>query len=251
MVRCVLPVERPRPGPKVAEWFLDFEQSLWLKDDDTGKDDARFIRHALRLKRGSSVLDAPCGAGRIAVHLAKAGCAVTGVDREAAFIRRARRRFRSEGLKGTFLVGDVRDLDFDGEFHAVYNWGGSFGYFSDDENLEVLRGYARALKRGGRLMVEQPNREYILRHFRRRGERGGVRTRTKWSPRTERVETTWTCTLDGRRRSCRSVMRLFTPGQFARLFARVGLDVVATYGSLDGETYRRRSRRLYVVGRKR
>jgi tRNA U38,U39,U40 pseudouridine synthase TruA len=46
-------------------------------------------------------------------------------------------------------VGDLRGLDFNEEFEGVYNWGGSFGYFSDEENADVLRRYVRALRPGG------------------------------------------------------------------------------------------------------
>ena len=68
------------------EWFENFDEQLWLKPDDIGQDEARFVKKALRLRKGQSVLDAPCGAGRIAVHLAKAGCRVTGIDLQKNFI---------------------------------------------------------------------------------------------------------------------------------------------------------------------
>ena len=92
-----------------SEWFVNFAEGLWLKDDDTGKDEARFIKRALHLRKGQFVLDAPCGAGRIAVHLAKAECVVTGVDLQPAFIKRAKARFSREGLKGSFEVMDLRE----------------------------------------------------------------------------------------------------------------------------------------------
>ena len=63
----------------MAKWFETFGRSLWLHGarhaDDAAQ--ARLIRRLLRLRSGHRVLDAPCGRGRIAVHLAKAGCAVT------------------------------------------------------------------------------------------------------------------------------------------------------------------------------
>ena len=164
------------------EWFVTFDEALWLKGDDTGQDEAQFIKRALRLRKGQSVLDAPCGAGRIAIHLAKAGCLVTGVDLRETFIRRAKLRFRKERTSGSFKVMDLRELNFNGEFHAVFSWFGSFGYFSDAENLELLRRYATALRPGGRLLIDQPNRENILRHFRHSDQRGNFKMSTKWRP---------------------------------------------------------------------
>ena len=70
------------------DWTQHFAEDLWLKPDDVGAEEAAFIRKALRLRRGQSVLDAPCGAGRIAIHLAHAGCVVTGVDLRRSFIHR-------------------------------------------------------------------------------------------------------------------------------------------------------------------
>jgi cyclopropane fatty-acyl-phospholipid synthase-like methyltransferase len=64
----------------MPDWFRTLSDDLWLPPDEVGEDEARFIRGALRLRRGQRVLDAPCGAGRIGVHLALAGCDVTGVE---------------------------------------------------------------------------------------------------------------------------------------------------------------------------
>ena len=232
------------------EWFVNFDEGLWLKDDDIGKEEATFIKRALRLRKGQSVLDAPCGAGRIAIHLAKAGCLITGVDLRETFIRRAKLRFSKERRSGSFKVMDLRELNFNDEFHAVFSWFGSFGYFSDAENLEVLRRYASTLRPGGRLLIEQPNRENILRHFRHSNQRGNVKMSTKWYPQTQRVETVWTSNDQGENRSCRSSIRLYTPGQFRQLFGRVGLEIESLYDSVEGGKYCRASRRISVVGRK-
>ena len=231
------------------EWFDNYEDHFGLKGDETGEDEARFMVRALRLGRGRRVLDAPCGAGRIAVHLARAGCNVTGIDITACYLARARRRFRSEGLKGAFLRRDMRKLDCDAEFDAVLNWQGSFGYFSDAENLDVLRRFARAVRPGGRVLIDQPNREFILRHFRASGRRGDVRIVTRWDAHTQRAVSTWTRASGRGRRRWRMSIRLYTPAEFRRLFAQAGLRVEAIYGGLDGCEYHRGSRRIHIVGR--
>jgi len=234
-----------------SEWFRTFDDALWLQAGEEGTDrHAAFLRKALRLSKGSRVLDAPCGAARITVHLARMGCGVTGIDLLGEHIRKARSRFRKEELKGAFRVGDLRAIDFDGTFDGIVNWGGSFGYFSDEENDDVVRRYARALKRGGRLLIDQPNRENVLRHFRSRTRRGNLLTSTRWDARTQRAETLWTITEDGRRRSSRSSIRLYTPAQFRAMLKRAGLRLVAMYGTHDGAPWRRGSRRTIVTGQK-
>jgi len=236
----------------MPEWFEQFDDRLWLKEDTGAEEDARLVRRMLHLRRGRKVLDAPCGAGRIAVHLARAGLNVTGVDRNPRFLRRARDRFRREGLAGEFHELDLRQLAFDGRFDAVVNWFGSFGYFSDEENLDLLCRFARALRPGGRLLVEHVNRGRVLRHFLTRivGPRGPGRltVRNRWDPASERVEGRWLLEVRGRRLRYRSSLRFFTPRQLGELFERAGLRVEAMYDSVDASPFTRRSRRLAVVG---
>jgi SAM-dependent methyltransferase len=196
------------------------------------------------------VLDAPCGAGRISVHLAKAGLDVTGVDLRRAFLRRARARLRAEGLSATFLERDLRDLDFREAFHGACNWQGSFGYFSDEENADLVRRYAHALRPGGRLLIDQANREFVLRHFEPRREADGLVMQNRWDPGTERIYSTWVRTR-GDRRPNRLVVRLYTPGQMCALFEDAGVRVTRLYGSFLEDRYRRGANRLIVVGRKR
>lgn len=231
------------------EWFETFDKHLWLKGDEGAEREAAFVKRALRLRRGSRVLDVPCGAGRILVHLAKAGCEATGVDRMPEFVERAKARLKSEGAKGRVLVSDMRTITFDGEFDAVYNWGGSFGYFTDAENVDVLRRFARALRSGGRVLVDQPNREFYLRHWmhERRFERGILKN--IWDAQSQRSRSEWALTSGGEGTSL-SLMRLYTQGQFRQIFEEAGLVVEAMYGDLDGGEYYRGSKRIHVVGRK-
>ncbi len=242
--------QMPRGTQQDHGWFKSFEEGLWLKPDATGAEEAVFISKALRVRRGQRVLDAPCGAGRVAVHLARCGAVVTGIDLQASFIKRARSRFREEGLIGTFRVMDLRGIDFEEEFHGIFNWSGSFGYFANGENRNVVRRYAKALRTGGRLLIDQPNREYLLRHFKPTMRRGSLRIQSRWDNTAERVISRWVVERGGRKQKSESSMRLYTPAQMQRLFEAVGLRVEAMYGGVDGERYRRSSGRLIMVGRK-
>jgi SAM-dependent methyltransferase len=242
------------------DWFQHFDDRFWLLRDEMPVEQARFIKRALGLRKGRRVLDVPCGAGRTSLALAKLGVEVTGLDLRSKFTNRAKRRFRKARLCGTFLVGDMRDLDFDAQFDAVVNWFGSFGYFSDAENLDVLRRFTRAVPPGGRVLIHQVNRERVLRHFERvqrhklreAGRRGQevFTARNRWNPKLQRVEGTWTLDADGKRSSHPLAIRLYTPRQFRALFKRAGLKVEAFYGSTAGETHSRSSRALIVVGRR-
>ncbi len=231
-------------------WYETLPDDLWLKPDGEGVEEAEFIRRVLRLRKGSAVLDAPCGAGRIAIHLAHAGCVVTGTDLRRSFTKRAAARFRNERRRGRFITMDLRDMEFAGEFDGICSWLGSFGYFDEAGNLDVMARYARALRKGGRLLVDQVNRENVLRHFRPLVESGSLRVEHRWDPKGERVVSVYVSKAKSRKRLGTSSMRLYTPGQTRRLFEQVGLVVEDVYGSFAGGPYRRSSRRLIVVGRR-
>ena len=183
----------------MAEWFERFPAEWWIGNEDhVTESHVTFICKTLRLRRGQCVLDAPCGDGQVSVGLARRGLHVTGVDITKKFISRAHRRFRKERLRGTFHVMDLRRMDSVAEFHAVCNWFNSFGYFSDRENLDVLRRFAQALKRGGRLLIDQTNREYMRRHpIPHYRYEDFVRT-TRWDQESERYEMTWSRLFDGK-----------------------------------------------------
>jgi SAM-dependent methyltransferase len=119
---------------------------------------------ALGLRRGERVLDLACGTGRHSVEFARRGASVLGVDQSAAYLAKARRAAR--GLPNCrFARGDMRGLPFRGEFDAAVNLWTSFGYFrTPAEDLAVLKGVARALKPGGRFLIEFIDHDWVRRH---------------------------------------------------------------------------------------
>jgi hypothetical protein len=55
---------RTKPNSRAArDWVERFEDRFWLKPDEMGAEEARFVKRALGLRKGRRALDAPCGAG--------------------------------------------------------------------------------------------------------------------------------------------------------------------------------------------
>ena len=52
---------------------------------------------------------------------------------------------------------DMRDLSFQNEFDLVINWWNSLGYFSDEENHDLLKTLCRAVRPGGWILIEGEN----------------------------------------------------------------------------------------------
>ncbi len=233
----------------MSDWFETMDDGFWLHPDEVGQKEAEFILKALHLRRGDAVLDAPCGAGRVSFHLARAGCVVTGFDLRCAFIRRARRRFRAAGLRGTFGVLDLRRLNAENQFRGILNWAGSFGYFQEAENARLIGAYARALRPGGCLLVEQPNREHLLRHLQPVVRKNSTVFKSRWDQRSQRVITRRIAAgIEDPLNS--SSMRLYTPGQMCALFEHHGLTVEQVHKSLRFDGYGPSAPRMVIVGRK-
>lgn len=117
-------------------------------------DQADLIWRLLELESGMDVLDVPCGHGRITNRLAARGCCVTGLDATPRFLDLARRDAAERGVEVTYVHADMRALEWTGTFDRAVNWFSSFGYFTDEENHQVLAEAHRALRPGGRLLIE-------------------------------------------------------------------------------------------------
>ncbi len=123
----------------------------------------------LDLEPGAEVLDFCCGPGRHALELARRGYRVTAVDRTASYLEFGRRRAEAEGLSVEFVQGDVRAFGLEQGFDAAVSLYTSFGYFEDPaDDQRVLRNLHRALRPGGKLMMDLSGKEVLARHFQER-----------------------------------------------------------------------------------
>ena len=164
-------------GGCAMEWWETFFDEDFARlgldaiEPDRTRRETEFIIDALRLKKGSRVLDLGCGVGRHSLELARRGFkGVTGLDFSKPSLERAVARAGREGLPVRFIEGDMRLIPFDGELNAVFSFFTSFGYFDDPkEDERAIASVAKALKRGGRFLLEVANRDFIVRHFQPRG----------------------------------------------------------------------------------
>ncbi len=198
----------------------------WAAVEDAG-DQAERIERALGLWRGARVLDAPCGAGRIAIELASRGCRVTGIDTVERFLDAGRERAAGRGAEVTFVRGDVREPAGDAAFDAAVCFWGSFGYFDDGGNLAQARAAARALVPGGKYLLDLPTAETVRAHPRPEdGFRvGEIEVRMASAVVGPRVETEWTFAGPGRApETLRSSVRLFTLPELTDLLREAGFS---------------------------
>ena len=92
-------------------------------------------------------LDLACGNGRHAIHLAKKGCNVTGLDLSPNAIQHAKKTANKLHLAIDFDVHDMRQSLSPRQFDFIFNLFTSFGYFSSqEEEIATLRSICQALK---------------------------------------------------------------------------------------------------------
>jgi SAM-dependent methyltransferase len=112
-----------------------------------------FIEYVCQLKPPARLLDLACGGGDQAKVFARKGYEVVGIDIAPSLIEFAKQQFSKGKLKGTFIVGDMRDIKYNAEFDACVILSGSFGFFADVEDQKLLVSIQKALKQGGKVFV--------------------------------------------------------------------------------------------------
>jgi len=211
----------------------------------------------LGLPPGASLLDLCCGHGRHAVRFAARGLRVTGQDLSELFLERARAEADRRSVEVRWVHGDMREIPFESEFDAVINYFTAFGYLEDEEeDLKVLRQVAKALKPGGRFLLETMHRDNLLRRFLpssvTRHEDGlMVIEERKIDVLTSRINSRATLLEpDGSRTERRNSLRLYTLRELTRMLSAAGLEVEKACGGLDGSPATLDSTRLVLISRR-
>jgi SAM-dependent methyltransferase len=124
---------------------------------------------------GVRVLDLGCGPGLYAERMAKAGCAVTGVDLSARSIAYARDLAAAANLPITYRREDFLQLDETAAYDVVMQVYGELSTFADGMRDDLLARIHRALVPGGVFIFDVSTP-----HLRRRAG-----TRREWSSATD------------------------------------------------------------------
>lgn len=182
LVQELLDEETPasRPGDPTSElmpprrsWYEEIFNEEYFRTLPMGfhkqtRREAQFIQDCLGVGPGGRILDLSCGFGRHTIELAKRGYDMVGLDLSLPLLQKALNEAQRRNLSIKFIHGDLRELNFTAVFDAIYNYHTSFGYFDDKTNFDVLCGVHRALKNGGRFLMEMVNRDLIVQMMPRR-----------------------------------------------------------------------------------
>ena len=240
-------------------WQKFFDENYVKVYEELEKRTSREVDSILRmmnLKSRARILDLCCGYGRHSIELAQKGFAVTGYDLSDFFLKKAKEEAGALGLKIGFIKGDMRKLPFEGRFDAVVNLFTSFGYFEKErDDIKLLKGVCKALKKDGLFLLDLINREHLIRGFQRR----------TWRPNgdfimlednfldlfTSRWESTRTLLFENGERAQHSFsLRLFSFAEMLNLLKRAGFVLESVYGDFDFMEYSLDSPRMILISRK-
>lgn len=210
---------------------LDFELG--------GEETAQLALQMLELDGWERILDLACATGTRTLELCRAGFDVIGIDVCGDLLEVAGGEAELQDLLPWFYEEDPRYMEFEHEFDVVLSLGGgAFEHFdSDEENMRAFERAARALRSGGRLLMQTPNVLHVEAHL-------PPRTWFRAGETIDLIEQHWnapTHRLDGMRRTliefdspqdCEPVpfqRRLYTVEELAGIFERVGLHLADVF----------------------
>jgi SAM-dependent methyltransferase len=149
------------PMHRYGEADFDKDYLQWgFHDAETQAKEADSIVQIAGGDKRLCILDLACGTGVHAVHWAKQGHTVTGVDLSETFIAQARERMSREAVSVEFIVSDIRDLARH-ETYDVVTW--IENSFFDDDIINRVRHY---LTGGGCFVLDVRNPENAKAKFR-------------------------------------------------------------------------------------
>ena len=244
-----------RPTSSEDVWdalFSDFYLRAYASDERDAEAEAQALAAAKLTGAvpGGALLDVPCGFGRHSLPLARAGYAVTGVDRSQALLADARRR----GDGAEFVQADYRRLPFaDDSFDGALNLFTSLGYLGDDEDAKVLAEIRRVLRPNAKLVIEINHRDRLIKGFsdndwRLMGEGRVLLEQRTFDPVAGVAQTTQTLVEStGARESRTWTVRVYTATELVALVERAGFVDVKCWGGWELEPFTPESRLVVVA----
>lgn len=244
-------------------WYVRFFKGDYLRvyghtlQQDRTDLETQFTIHALGIQPHHRVLDLCCGQGRHSIALAKTGIDVTGVDLSEEMLAIASTSANEANVRLALRQADMRHLPdgFENQFDAVINMFTSFGYLeSEEDDQQVLHQIAKALKPGGKLLMDLLNREWVIINneeydWHQHQDGRIILEHRQLDLQTSTNHLTYTEILpDGTRREMSDLhMRLYTLTELTKMLTTAGLTLETVYGGFRGEKYSVNTRRMIVI----
>jgi ubiquinone/menaquinone biosynthesis C-methylase UbiE len=237
------------------DFFPVFRPFFGLFSQKQTNAQVRYLIEKLNLKPGKKFLDCPCGIGRVALPLASKGIRVTGLDITQSYLDELSKKAKRRDLKIDLVHADMRRINFDSQFDAGGNLWTSFGYFEkESDNRLVLKKMYRALRPGGKFMLHVINRDWIMVNYQPRDwqEVAGVKLveERRFDYRTSINHGIWHFIKDGRERTLKIAIRMYSFHELIAMFKSVGFADIEGYSTVKDEPISRDRGMMFIIGTK-
>ncbi len=214
-------------------WFGSPYYKILYKHRDEPEAQAfieKLLQH-LQPPDGCKMLDIACGDGRYARQLAEHGFDVTGIDLSLHHIEIAKEH-EADNLH--FFVHDMRMPAYINYFDYAFNFFTSFGYFAHDrDHLLAAKSFARALKKGGTLVIDYMNAVNVTRNLVPQDTitRGSYTFHiNRHVERKHFIKDIRFTDADNKPRHFTESVAAFELADFEKIFNTAGLSLTATFG---------------------
>jgi SAM-dependent methyltransferase len=235
----------------MTDWWQSFFDADYLRLWEGSEAPERTDREAaglwslLNLNEGSSILDAPCGYGRMSLALARRGATVVGVDFSADLLAEAERR-RSDVAADRlrYVRADLRAPPQESGFDAALNIFSSLGYGTENDDIAILSGLRAAVRPGGQVFLETSHRDGFMvaaAHGQRPVKRLADGTLFLEEPRLDavsgRIEASWYWSGPGGAGQKNSSLRIYSVTELLRLLPAAGLQLRSLHNGCSPDPY--------------
>jgi len=223
-------------------------------DPIPSKQDVDFIINVLDLPEGGKVLDLFSGVGRHSIELAKRGYKPIGIEYNKEYLNIAQSRATENNVAVEFLHGDVRKVDYGSDFDATIIMYQSYGYFSDEDDENILSKIYFALRKNGRFLIEILNRNWLLKNFVAQEESlfNGIKITEErdFDPKTNRVNFIIRRYNKNDVEVKKGSWKIYSADEMTQICNTIGFKFVAGYNDLDKSPLQENTRLMRLVFKK-
>lgn len=198
----------------MTEHASRYDHWAWLYDQTLGPKYAAQKIGAMEkavlphVPAGAKMLDLCCGTGQLVAALVERGYRVTGFDGSADMLRHA----RNNAPEASFIEGDARDFNLEGDFDGVVCTSASLNHMQEVGDLRgVFQSVNRSLKAGGIFVFDVNHPAQMARYWSGRTMEGEIGPDHAWAitPAYDPATKQGSFTVDIHRRQATSSRSLF------------------------------------------
>ena len=239
----------PHISTQMLKVHLDPNMDAASRKAETIDCSVQWIIETLTLNSDNAILDLGCGPGLYASRFALSGLQVTGVDYSRSSIDYARKNASENNLNIQYRYQNYLQLDDENLYDAVFLIYGDFCPLGPQQRSTLLNNVYRALKPGGRFVLDVTTREHRKKHGNKNGwyavESGF------WKPGPHLVleegfdypeQSIWldqyiTIEADGKISTYRNWFQDYTPETITDELEKNGFTVESLWRDLTGQPY--------------